>query len=447
MATLVDFYTTERDLYAAATDAAGTALDAAQKSVASAQKKLGDDAAALDDKNRDIALKRALLAQTTVPSDAIALVKTIAGLVEDARLLETNVQDDKDALTLAQLDVAQAQAAAQRAKQQKSAADAALAAATTAQTRRDAWKAQLLAAPLNTIRAAAGTALTTLVTPAQTQLGSIPTDLNDLITARYNLFDARLARLDTAVTGATTALTTKLTADGGLDGAVAAARITFQQAEAALATFATQTKARFDRAVSLLQAIAAAPVLSASETTDIAATDVVTAGTTSADAETKYLGAQKTVDDDQGVYDDAVLAAEVAHPDQPPTADHTVVIAGGTLSTDSGTRDPLRSAFEAGRGGVDAWGAIIPDLAWHRAVDFLEAQKILTDIKGPAIPPNLAGNCDTAETAYVTALAASAQSARGLALLNDALARLEAADEQIGATRDGRLFLSVRTNA
>src|SRR5689334_18023422 len=126
MATLMQFWQQEKDTHKAAQTAAQSDLSTAQQSLVDVKAQLQKDAGDLDKLNSAIAVNRAKLATSSVPSEVTALTATIRDQFIDQHRLQGAILDDQDDLAWAQAEVGRATAAVARASAKLADADAQL---------------------------------------------------------------------------------------------------------------------------------------------------------------------------------------------------------------------------------------------------------------------------------------------------------------------------------
>ena len=157
--TLVQFWQNERATHEAAQLATQTDLTAAQQALVNGRAVLDADAAALNKLNADIAANRAKLPATSVPSDLAALGLVIRDQLVSRRAFQGKLLDDQDTIVSAQAALTAATSTMSRAAMRLGETSARLALATDAATQRDALKAQLVTAPLDTLQADANASI------------------------------------------------------------------------------------------------------------------------------------------------------------------------------------------------------------------------------------------------------------------------------------------------
>jgi hypothetical protein len=452
--TTYQFWQKQLTIHQAAQAAASTGLAAAQARQGSATAQLATDVAELTRLSSVIASQRALLATVTVPAAANALVATITANQILQRTQQGKVLDDQDAVADAGAAAVAAAATLARASARIATVQAAITQAQADGKQRDALKAAITTPPLDTITADA-TAMLAGPTASHAALriaADFPTKILEIAQKRHDRRRSRLASLATVSLNADHAQTVGLTADDGLDGAVAGLLIAFQRAQQALADAIRSAPTRQALALAVLQKIEAIQLdttgtvpdlLTDAEKAQLTAPAMVTAGAaaestavtldgdlgavfTAEDALAAQVLTQIGTDVDQLASAAAVAAARTA-----------IVAARSTFRTHLGT-------FAAGnKGDLDQWEAVIPDSTWKALLDYLAGLADLAAIAATDFGA-LATAMDTAEDAYTTALAAAELAKRRADARADAVAIAKSRLENFSLSIANRMPSAVR---
>ncbi|MEO8333806.1 MAG: hypothetical protein ABI664_02455 [bacterium] len=447
--TLVQYWQQERDTHEAAQTTAQGDLAIAQLAIATAKTTLDTRVTALEKLTTDIATNRGKLATIAVPSAVTALNQTIRDQIVQQRTLQGAILDDQEAVATAQSDANAANGTLKRVTSRLSDSDAALTAANEAARKRQLLKAQLAAAPFDTIQADATAADAALAPDAKTQIdANFPAALQSIAVKRHATRVARAAQLRQDVIDAEDALGTALSTNGGLAGDAAHKATDFRHAERALTEYATTAKQRYDNAVGTLADLQAIKngtktpdLLSAQEKLDAVPTPARTTAETNAepldtdrkdvytarhDLDTQILS-QINTDVDKLATDPTVKGKRDA-----------IVAKSATLKA---AQDALVTSGD--RKALDEWQVVVQDTAWRALIDYYDASAALADLEA-TVPATLASALDTAENAYAAALAAASKAQRQADALNDVVAqRVERVDAS-SAALTGRLLSAVR---
>lgn len=253
--TILQFWQQQQANYQAAQASAQKDLAAAQLAQKDADKQLADGLKALDQATADIAEKRARLAVTTIPADAMALVAEIKAKIIQQRALQGQVLDGRDGLDAAQTCLDATNARLARIQARLADIQAKLAQAKTGDAQRQALRQAVASAPLKTLMADAaafaggGSALSGLKK-------NFPQPLLDIASQRYQQRSRRLAKLQDAVDSAQAALGAEFGTDGGLQGVASQKLAEFQRAQDQLAQYVATAANRYHKALAVMQALA-----------------------------------------------------------------------------------------------------------------------------------------------------------------------------------------------
>lgn len=258
--TTLQFWQDQQTLYQKAQTSAQYDLTAAQAAQQAANTQLAADLKTLDQLTADIAKQRALLAVTTIPSEANALVAAITALLIQQRGLQGKVLDDRDALDAAQTSLAAANATQTRLQAKLADLKAKITQASAADAQRQALRQAATSAPLATLKADATAFATSATVTANAPAGLVknfPQQIIDIAWARHKQRVGRVAQLQAVRDQAQTALGDELHADGGLQGAVSQKWAEFQRAQDKLAQHVASAASRFDKARAIMQTLEA----------------------------------------------------------------------------------------------------------------------------------------------------------------------------------------------
>jgi len=428
MATLMQFWQQEKDTHTAAQTAAQSDLSTAQQSLVDVKAQLQKDAADLDKKNSDIAVNRAKLATSSVPSEVTALTATIRDQFIDQHRLQGAILDDQDDLAWAQAEVGRATAAVARASAKLADAAAQLKAATDADATRQTLKTKLGAPPFSTLQAdATAFAGTQAATDAQAEIdATFPADLQKIAVKRYKTRTGRAAQLRQSVIDAESALGDELAAKDGLSGETAKAALAFRRAEANLRDFVATAKQRYDRAVAVfsdLQAIKngtkTPPLLSDQEKLDVA----VSADRTTAEGNLEAVdGKLNDLYTARNALDTQILTqigTDVDTVSTDPTVQAKRAAVTGAITALKTEKDTAVTNGDKKK--VDEWEIVVRDETWRALVDYLDAKAALDELS--ATNPATFGTAIVgAEDAYATALAKANKAQRQADALADVVA-------------------------
>jgi len=446
--TLVDFWNIEVTAY----ETLSTEL---QSTVSSAQSKLDSVKAArfaaqaeLAKTDSDIAALEAKIASETLPSDIEADSKMLRKLVVQQRSQSGKVSQLVDSELDAQvnLEVARESAAAIGAK--LAAAVAGKANADARAATKLAWTNALAAPPLSTLPADANIAKTTGTQQkaAKARIDTdFPTDLQTLATQRHDAqkkrFDGLHASYDTSVA----LMVTTFPTSGGRDQSIEAARNAYNDAWARLGDWVKLAKSRYDAALGLFVAIAAAPPLSPAEVSDVKSSSYAVAADAAAKGASKDRDdARSTVWIDQIKLEDATIAAYVLDPTATPDLSGPTKIVNDAKAA----LGPLETAFTTGgppspKDKLGLWEAALPDSAYRSLANYELANDLLNTLAS-ATPSALVTKLNDQEDTLATALQAAAKAERSALFLREILKLQSKRVEHVDLVMQDRIFSAVR---
>ena len=392
--TVLEYHTQALATFVALKAAAQADLSAAKTALTAAQ--TSRDAA-----TAEIAAQLALRASTlaslgaiSLPADAAPLLVVLEEILIALHAAQGDLVSARDALAAAEGQVARASAKLSRATAGETAQTTAVAAATTLLATQTAWKNAINSADHATVKASALAAFVA-ATDENTRYLAAETRIDDdfpaeLLTRAHErelltLADATAARdaYDQAVADRNTELDT----NGGLAGQVAKLTSEMANVSSTMRDRATQTTEQYDRAVRLLDGIAASTALTAAEADAIAA--LSEGGIPAADA--------------QKALEDAIAASS------DPSTDPAVAAA--------------QAAYDLLATDLDKWEASMPARIWKNLADFEGATRILTDL-GAFDGAALIASFDAAESALAGKLDEALTSTLATDLLRESLLEL-----------------------
>ena len=376
MADLMQYWQDEKNRQDQAVGDLQTQAAAQTATLQSSRAALATEQANLLAITKSIADTRTALA-TAPPADAAALAATLQTQVISQRASQAKILDLSDALATASSELQAGGTAIARAQAAQTAAAAALGTTTAEKAVRDQARAAITAAPLATLGADATAAKTgSHQAAAAVQINALPASLLALCTQQLARQKQRLADAAAAVEEAAALGDAAAASAAGVDGALTGAARMFRRAERVVLDLFGAGAGAIDRANGLFDLVAGpAPLLSPSELAAVATTP---ARDTLAGAAAAIVGLAATADSQARAYDSALLAAQA--PDS--EADVTATVAAAKAASDQATTDlaNARAGF-AGKADLDGWDVALPDDAWQRVCDYLEAMSILDDIR------------------------------------------------------------------
>jgi hypothetical protein len=405
MTTLLDFATADLARVTQDATSAQTAVAAAQAALAAAQKDRDDNAQAIAKKKDDIAKKRLEIANAAMPADAEAAAAELEAMLIDLNDLQAHAVDVQ-----VQLDTIQTQIDVQLdllggATSRSAQATAAFAAAQKVDAAHTAWHAAITTGPLSTISADASTALggTDYANAKARAEDGFDSALLAHVRKREQNEQARLALIESTLEDMQDDLDAKIAADRGVGGAVAPLQRTYDRAEAAFRELVTGAQDRYNRALGLLAAVAAAPPLTDAERNRM--TDATIVGAAKGDPVTHEEAvetAEDTLTEAQLALDRGETQTDVGLPPFDTVANLT-----NARDTAEGDLTTAQGAFVAAdEEALDKWEVTVPDSSWSLLAAFDEADLILRDLKANATPAKLQA-AETAMTNAADALAAA----------------------------------------
>lgn len=458
MPSLIDHATSERTAYEAAASNAQAKLSAAQRAY-----KLAESGAAA--RAKTLAEHEALMAQTraakeaaTIPADAAALLATLTTQAIELRRLQGRLRDDRDEVAATGAELAFATRRLERLQTRLKETEKGFDAEKEAHKRRQTWQQSLGLAPLATLkqdaadlRAGAGS---TLLADARARFTTAPTavpgKLLELARRRHALWRRPAQRAQDALEAAEDALGARLAADNDELGKARQAGIDFRQAERRLGDYVANAKARYDKAVGLLTALASlSTALSAAEAAQANEAALLSDREDAADDELAIFTPQENHDAGLAEVENTVLAAQAED-----INDSTPSDAGGPYDTAVAALPALKTALDAANGALDPaerdrladWQVRLSDRTWQRILDLVEAEAELKWLEDTD-PTTLRTNLATAENGYATALSTAADNRRAAEYLEDAIELRQAQATWALEALPARLFSAVRGDA
>lgn len=371
----------------------------------------------------DMAAVRLLLAGAVTPEDGAAYLAQLQTDITTSRHLTGQIALKQRKVAVAKADADAATAEAQRLTAAVAASKAALKDATAQDLRFTALKGALAAPPLSTVAADAAAVLagTAFVDAANThKIGDATTRLqNDLPAALITEAEARLtdeiARAKVSFDEylqAETKAEEEWTADGGINGALAALKNVFARADALLTDYVNSAKDRFQISKAALAKVADTTVapLTPAQSASIKDATTVASATSAAVLEKAVEDAVVKVAQQEQVVDQKTREAIANHVD--PASDATVGTAKSTLATLQGLLQTARDNFAAvpvGPGAQSAaqqtvaWEVRVPDSEWQLLWSYESAKITLNWLQTPG-PTALISALDAAELNFVKEL-------------------------------------------
>lgn len=439
--TLVEFYTQERDLYKAKKEALSGAIPAQQDDVKTSQTALKTAQSALAAIEADITAKRSALARSTIPAEAQALVEAIRDLQIEQRTKIGEVHDAQEAFDGRQRATEAAGRQLTRITARLGEAEANLKAAEDAEKRRNKLKERVTTAPAKDVPAQATAARTGPDhNQAQTKIEELPAELLALAKKRY---DVRVKRQDDAVTQLRAVEDERVAqreAWGG-EGKLELERTEFARAERAVQLFASTAQHELSRAQNIFKSIHSATLLSAAETSAVAANSDRVAAVGNADSVVTAQGVVAAAARDVENTEFSLLAANT---ETDLDADAGLTAKKATLATASSQLDDAKSAANyPDKATTDQWQIVVTDNSWKKVVDFYDAEAALDQLAGMS-GTVLVTDMETKEGAYAAALADLATARRRLEYVDDVAAARTAQLEALTGARATRVLSAVR---
>lgn len=444
--TLLEYAERRKTDAQSASASAQTAVVNAQTAVQTARDALASATAAAAALASQIAQKRGALADAP-PADMAALTAEITALTIQWRTAQGTLLQRGDDLASAQADSDLARADLTRATARLADASAAYDGAVAQDAMRQGWKTAL-AGPLGTLHDDAGTALTEdPYNAAAARIGALPAKLTDAAAAAYAAAAAELESLRGEVEAAEDTLGKHYRTKHGVAGAVEDKRIAFERAAERVRDYATLDGSRYQSALATLTALAAAPLLTADETTAISDAGKEAAREAAADLMTARETKRQAADEAQTEYDNTLVDKQADNPGADVSGDTDVTAAEGALTTANGDLSSAEGDYAAKADDFRGWTAVVPDAAWQRIRAFYAAQGTLQALSTGRTAAQLSSDLDSAEAALVTALLALGPDLWAEDYLADALARREARLARAGSTLQDRLLSAMRGDA
>lgn len=406
----------QAELQAAQIDAQAK-LATAQAALADAQADRTHLSTQLAKLEREIATLRAELATAEMPADVTAASVELEQKIVARRSREADVLAVDELIEKAQRAVDRGKSGLERAAADLGRATAWRATAEAEATERAAWRAAIAALPLSKVGDEAEDALSsTSMDDAKKRVqgpqGDIPTELatraRERTARELNKITAEQDRVETAEAKIGNAAKTT----EGLTGDSTNARTAFLRAETAFRDYVLNARERYRRALSLMDAIKAAPPITPAERSRITDTKIVNAGKTAATKEKARDDAAATLDAKRIELEDARLKALATDIDADPATDADVKKAQKAFTDAETAFDTANGQYtDADRADLTAWEATVPDSSWRLLVDLQEAERLLTELKN-AKPEELRKGMDDAEEKLGEALGKEAKAAR-----------------------------------
>jgi hypothetical protein len=448
--TLVQFWTQERDLYRNKKTALAAVVAQLQQQLdkaKNADKAAGDPAdglkkaqEALTALDAQVAAKRSELAKATIPAAAQALVTEIRDLQIQQRIRQGEILDAQESIDGLQARLDTQNKALQRATARVAESEAQLKSADDAQKRRDKLKQRLAVAPLKDVPAGANAAKAGVDhNAAEARVNELPQELRTLAKKRFDLRTKRIADIAAELRKAEDELITQRKALVG-DGKVEQERTAFARAEQAVQAFVSTAQSEFDRAVNLFKAIAATPLLSASETAAIPTTAARTASAGNAEAVNDAQAAEDAAEIDLEKLEFDKLAADA---DADLAADAAVTAKKNALTAARTTLSDASTVNYPDKQVTDEWQVVVVDRSWQYLVDFYDAKATL-DRLAALSAAGAVTDMDNKEAAYAAVLGDLAKIRRRLEYVEDVVAERAERVSDLTAARPLRLVSSVR---
>ncbi len=448
---LIEFATAQGDHAVLVQEAAKADHAAAQAALAQARGDLEQAVSQLRALEEEIAQDRAALAESALPAEVEALLAKLTADTVAFRRKSLSVADRRAALARANVAVAAAGARMEAASSQVSRAQAQLAREARDDERRTRWQSavgdpSLAGLPARCGAILAGTDDAGLLAKAQAKLDTdpvrVPQPLLDLAEERYAVWRNRQKLAQDAVEAAQDALGARAFADAGLPGRVRREERLFRRAEKRLGAFVGSATARYQRAVSSLEALAnlgdGVFALGAAEAAQANDPELSSAREDAAVTEAAVRPLQRALD----------VAASVLANAQLTDAAGLTTDAAATAQTGFNTAQAALDGALAAWGVPEQevladWQVRLVDGTWRRILEFVRARAELAELRD-LDPPALVAAVAATEQTLAQALAASSQSTERLEALERERALREATFEAMTGELEGRFFGAVR---
>jgi hypothetical protein len=406
--TVLAFWTDQQTKAKAAAAAAQAAATAAQQQVNAARAALAAATKDLADLNKKATDIRLQLSEAPTEADVAALAPQLTQVTRDIRAKQAEIVEREAAAQAAQGDLEAANGAMAATTSRAAAAASAQAAADQDAKDLAALADKLTKAPLKTIEADAGAALTKQPwTDAKARVqADIPDELRDCATEAANvvlsqMFNERRLAAETAVLA------------GSFGAAADARRGAFERAEDAFRDFVANAKARFDQALAIAARVAdpkQSPLTDPERRSVLGqkpdgTPDAPLQSKRSAAAAKRKALALAQIDLDKKVTELEIARAKArsADVDKDPETDPAVVAARKDADDATTARNKAGDEFTAEmRANLSAWQLAVPDGTWRMFADFAEAQRLLFGLKEDH--SSLKTTLAQTETDYVTSL-------------------------------------------
>jgi hypothetical protein len=446
--TVLEFAQNTVDENTAAKASATADASAAQAEHSTARTALDVTTAAIKAKEKEIAAMRIDVANADTPAEATTLAAELIDLIAERRALHADHLEGRDAVADAASAAALATSALKRIGARLASAQAELATAMSDDATTDRLKTAATAPPLDTLADDAGDArVEAPYTEAEARINeAIPPKLLQAARKAYEIEVARHARSGLSRVAAEDLLLDELETNDGVSGLVVRRSLELDRAERDLRHWSDGAVARFDRAIALLESVAAAPpLLSPAEVAGVQALDDAPAQG-AADLRIALLDARQAVDDAQLDLDEATAAARAPDPSADVSALTEVAAAQAALDAANAAFTAARTDYDAEMANFSAWVAEVPDTAWRKLLAFIEADVILQELSD-ADPADITALIDAvalAEQNLAEALDAVETHDVAVAFLEDFATLRGDRLTRSSATHPERLFSAVR---
>jgi hypothetical protein len=436
--TLVEHWNEEVKAFTKRETDAKAEKENAAKALATAKADLDKEEKVFTDLAKAVGETRTALAKAGA-AEAAALAKKLLALIVDQHNSEGRRLQLGRALDVAQADADLAADKVADASAGLGEASGKLAAAQTAKAKRDERIAKLTASPLKDVAARVATEGEPLVQKAWARVEVIPKELRDQATQRHG---AEVKFLDDASAAASQAGDDKGKADGagGGDGAVVAdAARRFALAEESLATWLDTTVPDLDAAIASLTKIVGKdgdpPLLSKAEEDAIKKA----AGGGSGGYGARTLGAERRSRAAAPTKDGADQSGASGSPTGAKDGSDPLDVLVETTEPGSDSTQAPPAAPETPVGGQDQLEALVPDKVWQVILDILQAERVLTRVKG-----GLKNKVAETEEALAQAKTTAGEHRRGAEDRKHEARKTAKRLEKAKAAHEGRLLSAVR---
>jgi hypothetical protein len=448
--TLLTVATEERDKAKGERDRVAGELNRAQADLTGAQKELGDAAKELTALQNEAAAIRRQIAQTTIAADGKKLFDKLDENTTKVRAEQAAIVALNESVASARSRIIASQAELDRATAAVAATEQALADARRADDDRTAW-ANAASGPLSGLPGKAEVtksgAAKTVAAGATARLdggkgGDIPAEVFERANDRRA---KRATRLGSAVDAAEQAedRLADESAKAGLAGERAKAGTVYARSREALRDFALTARERYDRALALLNGVAASTGLNQDEKDRIDELNQEALAANAFALEAARDDAQADLDEKNDEIAAAYLEALATDPTTDPATSAAVTAASANLDTLEQAVSDAQDALDPVQPTLDALEASIPDTTWRLFADFGEALDLLADLAA-ADPNALATAAADHEDAYAQALRAEQDNTRVVVALASYARERDDRAAVVAQTRTSRLLLALR---